>query len=855
MNNPPPPPLVPPPAPRPAVPLPPPVVQRTEEPQPAAPRDPRRALAAGSVVGEYTVTSQLGMGGFGITYRARHNIRGTVVVVKEHMPRGMALRENASDFVTCASPEQESLFRATMEEFMEEVTVMQGLQHPGIVPILSAFEANGTAYYVMPYVYGKPLEVPEHVSLARTERAVEARNLKRILLALLDTLEYMEQHNVVHRDIKPENIIVKPDGDPVLLDFGSARQLSETKVYSNIYTPGFCAPEQAGSSSDAEMSAALGPWTDIYALGATFAYLITRMLPPRAEVRLVSSPDPYKPLAARPDLREVYGDAFLHAVDRAMEKEPHNRWQSAAAWRTAVEAGILPTNPRQLRRYRWLACGTLASLVAFGGISLWALKERRDAVQMYGNSLHFTEGILYDFNEELADIPGSTALQLQLGNHLRSYLHNMEQLPVGNDEKLQRALAAAWKNLGSVNMAQGKLEEATEALLRATALEEALISADPQDPRRTYDLARTWLLRAEVARRRNMDAEARKLVSSALAGLKLLCMGDSGNPDYLCALGDALEDTAVMAQREGNTPLRKQALEEMLDLYRGLIQRYKQHGKTRMGLAYALQQRSQLALEESDFITATTMLEEAHTIFADLTAAYPYRMSYKKGLAMTYYTRGNLCNRRSMETDAPAKKDELDLEALNAYGHHLDLARELESLDPNNTEYPYLQCRTYAYMADTLTRVGQPNLAVSYCQVLLQKAENLVNTAPDNVDYALLADGAWRGLALAHSSSAEHYGKAAEEMSRYRDDIARRLKAAPNNLTLKQAYIDALTESAHLAHLMGRHQQAREWLETAESYMRRMPDDVGGYDEQQSRLRQVKAECTDVADAAAPAQQ
>lgn len=843
MNNPPPPPLVPPPAPRPLGVVPPPVPQPAAAPQPAAPRDPRRALASGTVVGQYTVTSQLGMGGFGITYRARHNIRGTVVVVKEHMPRGMALREAGSDFVVCASPEQEPLFRATMEEFMEEVTVMQGLQHPGIVPILDAFAANGTAYYVMPYVYGKALEVPEHATLSRSARAGEARNLKRLLPALLDTLEYMAQHNVVHRDIKPENIVVTPEGDPVLLDFGSARQLAEGKVYSNIYTPGFCSPEQVGAADDAAMSAALGPWTDIYALGATFAYLITRMLPPRAEVRLVSTPDPYKPLAARPDLREVYGDAFLRAVDRAMELDPHHRWQSAAAWRTAVEEGVLPINPRQASRYRLLAAGSAAALAVFGGLSLWALNARREAVEMYSNSLHFTEGILYDFHEELTDIPGSTALQLQLGNHLRSYLHSMEQLPVGSDEKLQRAMAAAWKNLAAVYMAQGKLEEAGQALNRATAVGETLISLNPEETRYVYELARVWMLRAEVARRRNEDAEARRLVSSALTALKTLCMDNTVSPDYLCALGEALEDTAVLAQRSGNTALRKQALDEMSELYRGLLQRYRNHEKARMGLAYALQERSQLALEEGDFLSAGSMLEEAHGIFADLAAVSPYRMSFKKGLAMTYYTRGNLCNSQSAAAEDEAQKEKLDGDALNAYGHHLELARELEALDPNNTEYPYLQCRTYAYMVDTLLRVGQPNLAIAYCRMLLQKTEKLLQTAPDNVDYALLADGAWRGLAKAHSTSAEHYGKAAEEMGRYRNDVAQRLKDAPDNLNLKQAYVDALTESARLAHLRGEDQQARTWLEQATVQMKRLPQDIGGYEEQLTFLQQVREEC------------
>lgn len=819
----------------------PPAVPAAEEPLPAAaPSDPRRPLPNGTVVGEYTVTSELGMGGFGITYRARHNSRGTVVVLKEHMPRGMALREPEGEYITAAAPEHEEPLRATMEEFIEEVTVMTGLQHPGIVPILAAFEANGTAYYVMPYVYGKALELPEHATLDRAERVSEARSVKRLLLALLDTLVYMEQHNVVHRDIKPENIVVTPEGQPVLLDFGSARQLAEGKVYSNIYTPGFCAPEQVGAESDEDMSGRLGAWTDIYALGATFVYLITRMLPPRAEVRLASSPDPYKPLAARPDLCDLYGETFLRALDRAMETEPRNRWQDAAAWRTAIEDGILPTVPRLLRRNRLLAAGAAAAVLVFGGISLWALNARREAMEIYGNSLHFTEGILYDFHRELTDIPGSTSLQQQLGNHLRSYLNRMEQLPVGDDEKLQRALAAAWKNLGSVNMAQGKLEDATRALQRATAMEESLISLHPQEPRYIYELSRTRLLRAEVARRRNMYAEAAELVDAARTALKALCLNNEENPDYACALGRALEHTATLARLDGNNTRRKEALGDMLSLYRRLMTRYSRHEKTRMGLAEALQERSELAVEEREYAAAEKMLEEAHTIWSDLAGGSPNRMSFKKGLAMVYYTRGNLYARMSTAAAAEARKDGWDAKALKEYSHHLDLARELESLDPYNAEYPYLQCRTYMYMVDTLLRVGQPNLAVAYCNIVLQKGSKLRETAPDNAEYALLYAGALRGLALAHGTSPEHYTKAAKEMAEYRTDIAARLQAKPDNLTLLYAYLDSLAESAELAYRMGKHKQAEAWLQEAYERAEKEQPDSHDFDDLRNHIRKLR---------------
>ena len=249
--------------------------------------NPRAPLPPGTTVGDYTIISKLGQGGFGITYRAQHTVLGSIVVVKEHMPSGLAMRVPGSTFVSSVSPETDARFKATMAEFMEEVVILMGLEHPGIVPIISGFEANGTAYYVMPYVEGNSMELSPQPTLDKEKQAIEARKLKQQLRYLLYTLEYLEQHGIVHRDIKPENIVINPEGRPILLDFGSARQLQESKVYTNIYTPDFCAPEQSTARTDAQMSAALGPQTDIYALGATFYYLITRLLPPTYMVEIM----------------------------------------------------------------------------------------------------------------------------------------------------------------------------------------------------------------------------------------------------------------------------------------------------------------------------------------------------------------------------------------------------------------------------------------------------------------------------------------------------------------------------------------------------------------------------------------
>lgn len=819
----------------PVIPPPPPVSPSPAEPEAkelqAEEINPRAPLPPGTQVGEYTIVSKLGQGGFGITYRARHNTLGSEVVVKEHMPSGLAMRMSGSTFVTSVSPEADARFKATMAEFMEEVVILMGLEHPGIVPIISGFEANGTAYYVMPFVAGNSMSLSDTPTLDKERQAIEARKLKQQLRSLLYTLEYLEQNGIVHRDIKPENIVINTEGRPILLDFGSARQLQEGKVFTNIYTPDFCAPEQSTARSDAQMSAAIGPQTDIYALGATFYYLITRLLPPKSDMRTLASPDPYKPLAGRAHLEEYYSRHFLQAIDRALELAPAERWKSAASWRDSMESGIIPPPSGLVKRMRILMTGSVAIVVALGTLSAWALKEKEQAMDIYNNSLNFTEGMLYDFNDELADIPGSTELQQQLGNNLKNYLNSMEKLPMAQDEKLQRALAIAWKNLGSVNVQQGELAAATDAYRNATKLLQSLHDAHPDNQQYRYELARTWLLRAEVGRRRNMTEQARVLVSQALNMLRALCDQSPDNPDYHCDLGRAMEYTARLAGNTGNTDQRKKATDSMADLFRRLVAQYPRHEGANLGLAQALINQATILANNENYGLATQLLNEARDIYTSLAAEHPYRLSFKAGRSNEAYARGNMYTLMSAGTDNSELRYELDDKAMVAFKQSIALSEDLAAMDANNTEYDYQQCRAMAFMVDIMQRRNLNNQAEAYCNIIMQKIDKLLQTSPGNAEYLMLKAGACRGLAKAHSQSEKYRGRATKEFAEYRALAQDLLQKTPANPGLKIMYADSLIESAAHAILINNTKDARIWLEQAivllADIARRTPDHAG----------------------------
>lgn len=775
--------------------------------------DTRVPLQPGTIVGNYAIVSRLGHGGFGITYRARNTQDGSTVVIKEHFPEGLATREPGSDLITSSTPETDRRLHATLVEFMDEVSILMGLAHPGIVPIIAGFEANGTAYYVMPFVDGDPLKLPDQATLDRSRKAIEARQRKKELHYLLYTLEYLEQHNIIHRDIKPENILLNADGRPILLDFGSARQMQRGKVFTNIFTPDFCAPEQSRALTDSSMSEQIGPWTDLYSLGATYYYLITRLLPPKADLRAIATPDPYKPLAGRPDLEELYGSNFLQAIDRALVLDPEERWRSASAWRTSIEDGIMPPAPSLVKRMRLVSGAAIAILLLCGGFSFWALQERNQAIKIYKNSLRFTEGMLYGFNDELADIPGSTQLQQQMGVNLKNYLHSMEQLRIAHDAKLQQAIASAWLNLGDTSVQQGDLPAATDAYRCAMSLLANLIEHDPDNRRYRYELAQAELSRAEIARRRNNTDKARGLISKALPALRKLCREAPSNPDYRCALGRAIGFVAALANDAGDDDLRKKALDEMVALYRKLVADYPRHEEARKGLAYALQYSSSQAMDQQDYATALHMLNEEKEIFSSLSSASPYRLSFKMGIATAYFNIGAMYRQMAAGTDHDEAVDSCNDSAMEAFAQCLAIVHELESMDKHNADYPALAGEAMAHVIDIHLRRKEPNIAEAYSKELLFSADRLLKTAPHNAYYAKLKAAAMRGLAMAHSQSDKAKGSATKEFAEYREIASKLLEKTPNSNQMLSLYADALTTSAIHAQSVGDSGNSQQWFD------------------------------------------
>lgn len=250
------------------------------------------ALPEKTVLGSCELRSVLGQGGGGISYLAYDRALEREVVIKEHFPMGLCMRPEGSAAV---EPLDEILYPRSLATFCREARILAGLNHPNVVKVYDIFEGSGTAYLVMEYVEGSTLR-DRMQTIAADVKAVQS-----ILEQLLHTLHYLHGNSIVHRDIKPTNIIIREDGRPTIIDFGSAHLGTANHTLTPVGSPGYAAPEQFSPGGR------VGAWSDLYALAQCFLHLLPKEHKKRYPRRLLRSLQK----AAAPEV----SDRFLTAQD------------------------------------------------------------------------------------------------------------------------------------------------------------------------------------------------------------------------------------------------------------------------------------------------------------------------------------------------------------------------------------------------------------------------------------------------------------------------------------------------------------------------------------------------------------
>ena len=248
---------------------------------------------------------------------------GQRVAVKEYLPSSLATRA-PGELLPQVQPEKLSLYRLGLKSFFEEGRSLAQISHPSVVSVLNFFRENETVYMVMNYLEGAALQ--DFIVTARDlkqSKVFRESTIRSLFDEILRGLRIVHQHKMLHLDIKPANIFITDDNKSVLIDFGAAREVlsKEGNFIRPMYTPGFAAPEMY------RRDASMGPWTDIYAIGACIYACMQGYPPNEAPQRLEKD----RITVALARLRGVYSDNLIEVVEWCMSLDPLSRPQSVFA--------------------------------------------------------------------------------------------------------------------------------------------------------------------------------------------------------------------------------------------------------------------------------------------------------------------------------------------------------------------------------------------------------------------------------------------------------------------------------------------------------------------------------------------
>jgi eukaryotic-like serine/threonine-protein kinase len=288
-------------------------------------------LPDGLEIAGYRIVKKIASGGFSIVYLA-YDEDGNAVAIKEYLPSSLALRQ-PGELVPVISADNLQVFRIGLKCFFEEGRALARISHPNVVSVVNFFRAHDTVYMVMAYESGRSLQ--DHI-LRRRDKGerplVSERFIRKMFNQVMNGLREVHANKLLHLDLKPANIYLRMDGTPILLDFGAARQTLKTdltKLYP-MYTPGFAPPELYVKNGN------LGPWTDIYSIGASMFACMIGAPPQPADQRKTSDKmeDHFR------KLESMYSRELIQVIRWSLRTDPLERPQSVFALQKALREPV-----------------------------------------------------------------------------------------------------------------------------------------------------------------------------------------------------------------------------------------------------------------------------------------------------------------------------------------------------------------------------------------------------------------------------------------------------------------------------------------------------------------------------------
>ena len=417
--------------------------------------------------GNYEILGQLGeMGGFGVTYLAYDNLLKSKVAIKEYFPRSFAGRTR--DKTVTATKKGQKNFEWGYSAFMEEARTIANLpKHPNVIDVKTLFEENGTAYFVMSYEEGKDLESYIEENHPLTQKEIEA-----IIFPFLEGVKHIHNHDILHRDIKPANILITKDKQPILIDFGTARNqlLQRSKKLTAVYTEGYASLEQHTQSKE-------GTYTDIYAIGMLIYAMMNGItnisMLPSAIKRYEAINSKKISLLTFPDDNR-FSKTFINAVKYILEIEAKNRPQSILEL-IALLKGV--KSKHQSKKKFLLLVSSIGLITLLGGGYLYQIKKEIQTPQKGKETVTEVQTTIAPQKEIVKEVQRIIPIQKEQKENINYFL----------EAKLLKAQGQINKAIEYFKISVTEDENAKSAFLLGLIYES----------NNNLNLAKKWFLKAE----------------------------------------------------------------------------------------------------------------------------------------------------------------------------------------------------------------------------------------------------------------------------------------------------------------------------------------------------------------------
>jgi len=694
----------------------------------------------GRRIGPYRIVREIGAGGMGTVYLA-----GRV----DEFRQQVALK--------LMRPGLDS--RMVVSRFRHERQILASLDHPHIARLLDGGATEDRRpYFVMEYVEGVPIDQ------WCERRGLGVRERLALFCKVCSAVEYAHRNLVVHRDIKPGNILVGEDGAPKLLDFGIAklmggetapaaveRTMAVTEAGMRLMTPEYASPEQARGLP-------VTTATDVYSLGVVLYELLTGKMPydfhtssAAEREKTICETEPPLPSVAQSDARSarrLAGD-LDNITLKALEKDPQRRYPSVEQLSEDIRRHLegLPVTARPqtlvyragkfVRRNRTaVAAAALLVLSLAGGLVATAWQahvagiQRARAERRFNDVRHLAETFLFQFHDQIKDLPGSTPARHLLVQQALQYLRSLTQEARG-DASLERELAEAYLKVGDVQgnpyvSDLGDTAGAVSSYQQALGIAQDLVRRDPKDTQARLYLARAHRSLGEVLPVRSDVAGAVPHYREAIRQLE--AVGAASSHDLALRfelascyemLGDVLGHSGLA--NLGDSKGARQAYEQGLSVDQALLREQPQNPRLRRGVAIFQMKIADVDIDSGDVAGCLRGYREAAPAFESLSAADPLNAPARRTVGMIH--------RKLAEAYAAAGQTEA---ALAEHTRVIEGSHKVMLADPANAQARMDYAVALKGRGDLESRLDRAQAALADYRQALDLLHPLLIAEPDN---------------------------------------------------------------------------------------------------------------------------